>query len=98
MPVGATHHNAFGTVHGGLFCAFADIAMGIALATVLGDDEGLTTLAQQMDHLRTVRESRVVATARVVRRGRAAAHLGCDIEDADGRLVARATSVCLISR
>ena len=35
IPVGATYHNPFGTVHGGLLCAFADVAMGIALATVL---------------------------------------------------------------
>lgn len=51
MPAGAAHHNAFGTVHGGLLCAVADVAMGAALATVLDDNEGLTTLEQHIDHL-----------------------------------------------
>lgn len=34
--------------------------------------------------------------ARVVRRGRTTAHLECEIEDGEGRVVARASSVCAI--
>jgi uncharacterized protein (TIGR00369 family) len=98
MPAGAAHHNAFGAVHGGLLCALADVAMGVALATLLEDDEGFATLEQHIDHLRPVRESRLLATARVARRGRAAGHVQCEIEDGEGRLLARATCVCLIVR
>lgn len=98
MPAGPAHHNAFATVHGGLLCALADVAMGCALATLLEDHEGFTTLEQHMDHLRAVRESRLVAEARVVRRGRAAGHVECEVRDADGRPLARASCACLISR
>jgi uncharacterized protein (TIGR00369 family) len=96
MPAGPAHHNAFGAVHGGLLCALADVAMGVALATLLEDDEGLATLEQHMDHLRPVRESRLLAVARVLRRGRGAAHVECEISDAQGQLLAQASCACLI--
>ncbi|HEV3071826.1 MAG TPA: PaaI family thioesterase [Solirubrobacteraceae bacterium] len=95
MAAAEKHHNVFGTVHGGLLCALADVAMGIALATML-DSEGFTTLEQHMDHLRSTRGSVLTAIAVVTRRGRQAAHLKCTILDADERIIAEASSVCLI--
>lgn len=95
MDAGNDHHNVFGTLHGGLLCALADVAMGIALATTL-QGEGFTTLEQAMSHLRSVSEARLVATGSVVRRGRQAAHLDCTIAQEDGREIARATSSCLV--
>jgi acyl-coenzyme A thioesterase PaaI-like protein len=41
-------------------------------------------------------EGRLSAHARVIRRGKATVHLECDLEDGEGRLVARALSVCAI--
>jgi uncharacterized protein (TIGR00369 family) len=96
MAIREAHLNAFGTVHGGLLCALADVAMGAALATVLEDDEGFATLEQHMDHLRPARESQLVATARVMHRGGSAGHLHCDIEEGEGQVIARASCVCLI--
>lgn len=96
MEVGEAHHNPYGSVHGGLLCALADVAMGLAVATTL-DGEGFTTLEQHMDHMRSVREGRVVASASVTRRGRRAAHVACEIvEDDGGRVLAHATCVCLV--
>jgi uncharacterized protein (TIGR00369 family) len=94
MTAGKSHHNAMGTVHGGVLCDLADVAMGVALATVTADGESFTTLQLQMSYFLPVVEGRLAAHARVVRRGRATAHLDCDLADAEGRLVARATSVC----
>lgn len=91
-PATSAHHNVMGTVHGGLLCAFADVATGVALATLM-DGEGFTTLHQAMEHLRPTAGSDLVARAEIVRRGRQAAHATCAIEDADGRLLARASSV-----
>jgi acyl-coenzyme A thioesterase PaaI-like protein len=31
MAADRRNHNVFGTIHGGLLCAFADVAMGVAL-------------------------------------------------------------------
>ena len=89
-------HNAMRTVHGGIFCDLADVAMGAALATVTAEGESFSTLQLQMSYFLPVVEGRLTAHARVIRRGRAIAHLECDLEDSEGRLVARATSVCAI--
>ncbi len=94
LTAGERLHNAMGTVHGGILCDLADIAMGAALATVTEEGETFTTLQLQMSYFLPVVEGRLSAHARVIRRGRTTAHLECDLEDSEGRLVARATSVC----
>jgi uncharacterized protein (TIGR00369 family) len=96
LTAGERLHNAMGTVHGGVFCDLADVAMGAALATVAAEGESFSTLQLQMSYFLPVVEGWLSAHARVIRRGRAFAHLECDLEDAEGRLVARATSVCAI--
>lgn len=96
MTSGDRLHNAMGTVHGGIFCDLADVAMGAALATVTEEGESFTTLQLQISYYLPVVEGKLSAQARVVRRGRSTAHLECDLEDSEGRLVARATSVCAI--
>lgn len=94
MPAARDLHNVFGSVHGGLLCALADVAMGIALATEL-DHEAFTTLQQSMDHLRRTGDTPLVARAEVARKGKRSAHLTCAVEQ-DGKAVATATSVCLV--
>lgn len=89
-------HNAMGTVHGGVFGDLADVAMGVALATVVADGETFATLQLGVSYLHPVREGRLTASARVLHRGRGAAHLECDLHDGEGRLVARASSVVSI--
>jgi uncharacterized protein (TIGR00369 family) len=89
-------HNAMGTLHGGIFCDLADIAIGAALATVTTEGESFSTLQLQMSYFLPVVEGRLTAHARLIRRGRGIAHLECDLEDGEGRLVARASSVCAI--
>jgi uncharacterized protein (TIGR00369 family) len=89
-------HNAMGTVHGGILCDLADVAMGTALATVTAEGESFTTLQLQASYFLPVVDGRVSAYARVVRRGRGTAHLECDLKDGEGQLVARVSSVCAI--
>jgi len=96
LTAGKNLHNAMGTVHGGIFCDLADVAMGTALATVTTEGESFSTLQLHMSYFQPVVEGRLGAHARVVRRGRTTAHLECDLEDGEGRVVARASSVCAI--
>jgi uncharacterized protein (TIGR00369 family) len=96
LTAGKHLHNAMGTLHGGLFCDLADVAIGAALATVTADGESFTTLELHMSYFLSVVDGRLTAHARVIRRGRGTAHLECDLEDGEGRLVARASSVCAI--
>ncbi|HYC89962.1 MAG TPA: PaaI family thioesterase [Thermoanaerobaculia bacterium] len=91
-------HNNLGTVHGGVFCDIADMAMGVALASVAEEGEFFITLQMQMSYFLPVVEGRLSAHARVIRRGRTSAHMECDLEDGEDRLVARATCVYAMRR
>lgn len=97
MNAGKAHHNAMGTVHGGIFLDLADVAMGVALATLMEDGEGFTTLEAHASYLRPVLEARLTALARVIRRGKASAYVECEILDGD-QLVAKVASTCLIRK
>lgn len=97
MPVGRELWNAMGTVHGGVFADLADVAMGVALATVAaeGGGESFTTLHLEVHYFGAVREGELEARATVVRRGATTGFAECEIHDASGRLVAKASSTCL---
>jgi uncharacterized protein (TIGR00369 family) len=98
LDAGPRHHNPMGIVHGGIYCDIADAAMGVAFAATLADGESFATLQLQASYLRSIKEGRLVATGRVVHRGRTVGHTECDIVDGDGRPVARFTSVCAVLR
>ncbi len=98
MDATERHHNAMATVHGGIFCDLADVAMGVALATVVEEGETFTTVGLQVSYFRVVRRSTLRASARVVHRGRTSAYLECDIHDGEGRHVARVASTCLFRK
>ncbi len=98
MDADARHHNPMGTVHGGILCTLADSAMGFAFASTLGPGESFTTLEIKMNYLRPVFAGRLVATARVVHRGKVVGLVECDVKSADGKVVARATSTCHVLR
>jgi uncharacterized protein (TIGR00369 family) len=92
------HANPMGTVHGGILCDLADAAMGFAYASTLEEDESFTTLELKINFLRPVWQTRLSARANVVQRGRTIGLVECDITDAQGRFVARASSTCMILR
>jgi uncharacterized protein (TIGR00369 family) len=92
------HANPMGTVHGGILCDLADAAMGFAYASTLKEDETFTTLELKINFLRPVWQTRLSATASVVQRGRTIGLVECDVTDADGRLVARASTTCMTLR
>ena len=86
------HANTMGTLHGGVFCTIADTAMGVAFATLLEEGEALTTLELKINFLRPVWKGRLLAKARVVKKGRLTGLVECDVLDENGQLVARAGS------
>jgi len=98
MEAGRRHHNPMGTVHGGILCDLADAAMGFAFATTLGPGETFTTLELKINFLRPVFEGKLAATARVVHRGRTVGVVECEVANADGKPVARASSTCSVLR
>ena len=92
------HSNPMGTIHGGILCDLADAAMGMAYYSTLEDGESFTTLELKINYLRPFWTGRLVARGRVVSRGRTVGMTECDVEDDQGRLIARASSTCLTLR
>ena len=96
LDSGPQHHNPMGTVHGGILCDIADAAMGLAFASTLDEDQSFTTLELKINFLRPVWEAKLTATARVTSRGKTVGLVECDVLDASDRLMARASSTCLV--
>ena len=98
LDVRPEHANPMGTIQGGVICALADAAMGLAYASRLEDGESFTTLELKTNYLRQVRDGTLVATGRVVHAGRTVGLTSCDVVDGEGRKVAYATSTCMTLR
>ena len=93
-----SHYNPIGSVHGGFFATLLDSVCGCAVQTTLPAGTGYTSLDLNVSFLRgiTTDTGRVIATGRVTKPGSRAAFVEADIKDADGRLLATATSTCLV--
>jgi uncharacterized protein (TIGR00369 family) len=91
-------YNPIGLVHGGLVCALADSAAGCAVHTTLEPGAGYTSIDITVNYLRpvTLATGTLVATGRVAKPGRRVALATAEVTDSAGRLVATATSNCLI--
>jgi uncharacterized protein (TIGR00369 family) len=94
----ARHANPLGTLHGGVLCDLADLAMGCAYAAALDDGETFTTLEMKINFLRPVWAAKLQAVGRLVKGGRTIGLVECDVTDDQGRLVARASSTCMTLR
>ncbi|HEY8794447.1 MAG TPA: PaaI family thioesterase [Gemmatimonadaceae bacterium] len=94
----AQHGNVMGTLHGGVLATLADTAMGFAFATTLALDESFATLEMKVSFLRPVWRSALTATAHVVHRGKTTGLVECRVTDEHDRLIAHATSTCLVLR
>lgn len=98
MDADNRHHNPMGVVHGGVLCDLADAAMGVAFAGGLEEGESFVTIQLSATYLRSIREGRLIATGRVLQKGSVAGHAEAEVTDIDGRLVARFSCTCLVTR
>jgi uncharacterized protein (TIGR00369 family) len=98
MDPAERHYNPLGTVHGGIAATLLDSAMGCAVHTTLGEGERYTTLELKVNYVRAITEAtgRVIASGSVIHRGGRVATAEARLTDEDGRLLAHATSTCLI--
>jgi len=92
------HANPFGTGHGGLIADLADAAMGAACHSTLADDQKCSTLELKISFLRPALSGVLRAEGKVLKDGRTVSFLECDVTDAGGDLIARATATLLKSR
>lgn len=98
MDAGNRHHNPMGIVHGGILCDLADAAMGVAFAASLEEGESFVTLQLSANFLRSIREGRLIASGRVVQKGRTAGYAEAEVVDGEGRMLARFSSTCMVLR
>lgn len=92
------HYNPGGSVHGGYAATLLDSAMACAVHTTLAAGQGSTTVDINVTYLRamTDRTGPVVARGEVISSGRRVATARGTLTDADGRLLATATTTCLV--
>lgn len=94
------HYNPIGMVHGGVAATLLDSAMGCAVHTLLPAGVGYTTLEIKLNYLRAMTRDTgpVRAIGTVIHAGRTTALAEARLEDAAGKLLAHATSTCMILR
>jgi uncharacterized protein (TIGR00369 family) len=100
MPAAAFHYNPLGSVHGGVISTLLDTAAACAVHTTLAVGELYTSVDLTVKFLRpvTVDSGLLTCEGTVIQRGRRTALAQAQLSDESGRLVAHATSTCLIMR
>ena len=95
---GFRHYNPIGSVHGGYAATLLDSAMGLAVHSTLPSGTGYTTLEFKISFIRGMTKDTgpVKTEGRVLNAGRRTATAEARITDAKGRLLAHATTTCLV--
>jgi uncharacterized protein (TIGR00369 family) len=92
------HYNPLGSVHGGYAATLLDSCMGCAVHTTLPKGTGYTTLEFKVSLVRAISADTglVRAEGKVISSGRRVATAEGRLTDARGRLLAHATTTCLV--
>ena len=92
------HYNPLGSVHGGVLSTLLDTAAACSVHSTLPAGVGYTSMDLNVKFLRpvTIASGRLTCTGTVLQRGRRTALAEAKLLDAQGRLVAHATSSCLL--
>ena len=95
---GFRHYNPIGSVHGGYAATLLDSAMGLAVHSSLPPGTGYTTLEFKISFIKgmTKDTGAVRSEGRILNVGRRAATAEARITDSKGRLLAHATTTCLV--
>lgn len=90
--------NPLGTMHGGICATLLDSVTGCAIHTTLPAGVGYTTLELKINYIRTVQltDGELIGTGSVIHRGRRTATAEGRVVNAAGKLVAHATTTCII--
>jgi acyl-CoA thioesterase len=88
ITVADEHRNPNGVVHGAVYFAMVDTAMGAATMSTLPDGRYCTSVEVQMRFIRPAADGILVADASVLKTGRSVVHLEARVHDGDDRLIA----------
>jgi uncharacterized protein (TIGR00369 family) len=94
----ADYCNPNGSIHGSWAAAVLDSCMGSSVHSTLADGIGFTVIEFKIDFVRpiTVATGTVTAEGRVVNAGKRIGIADGIARDAEGRILARGTSTCLL--
>jgi uncharacterized protein (TIGR00369 family) len=92
------HYNPLGSMHGGVIATLLDSAAACTVHSTLPAGIGYTSLDLNVKFLRpvTIATGRLTCTGAVLQSGRRTALAESRLTDAKGRLLAHATSTCLL--
>ena len=92
------HYNPIGSVHGGVLATLLDSVMGCAVQSMLPQGRGYTTLEFKVSFVRGVRlgTGEIAAEGKIVHVGRQTALAEGTVRDRRNRVVATATTTCLL--
>lgn len=95
---GIEHYNAIGNVHAGYTATLLDSSMACAVLSTLPKGVGFTTMEFKVSLLRPITKDTgpVRAEGTLLSRGRRGATAEGRLTDAQGKLLAHATTTCLI--
>ncbi|WP_448003524.1 PaaI family thioesterase [Agromyces bauzanensis] len=95
---GEEHYNPLGIIHGGLLCTLLDTVIGCATHTTLERGTGYTSIELKVSYLRpvTLDTGLLTATGSVIKEGRRVVFAEGGVSDAEGTLVATASSSLLV--
>ena len=98
LPFNDKLTNAVGLVHGGAIFSPADSAVGMALIGLIGRDENISTLEMKINYLRPVKESAIIAEAKIVHKGTQTAIGDVDVRDEHAALIAKGLATYMIMK
>jgi uncharacterized protein (TIGR00369 family) len=92
------YYNPIGSVHGGYAATLLDTVLGVSVHTMMEKGQGYTTLEFKISFIKAITKDTgpVRAEGRVMSCGRRAATSEAHLRDASGRLLAHATTTCLV--
>ena len=98
MEITGKYWNPMKTLHGGVYCDLADAAMGFSFLTTLQEDELFTTVDLRINYLKPVTTGKLIASSKIIKRGKRLGYMECEIVNEFGDLVAKASSTCIIQK
>jgi uncharacterized protein (TIGR00369 family) len=95
---GECHYNPIGNVHGGYTSALLDSALGCCVISTLDSASTFATLDLTVRLVRPMFDTtgEVAAEARILHRGRQVVTAEAKVLDGSGRLMAHATTTCMV--
>lgn len=98
FAAGKSLSNPDGGIQGGFICGMLDAAMANAVFCQLGEVAIVATLEIKVSYLEITRQGELFARAAVTRSGKTITFLEAELRDADGKLLATASSTARIIR